>query len=60
MLRVDIGARQVRRAEGNADRERTSLARGAVRLDRPAVQLGELLHQGEPDARPLVGAPDAP
>src|ERR1700683_1851132 len=46
----------MRRAEGNGDGECTSATRSAFHADGSAMELRELLHQGQSDPGPLVGA----
>ncbi len=48
--------RQMRRAGGNRDGERGALAFAALHAHVAAVQPGELVHQGQPDAGAFVRA----
>ena len=54
---LDLLPRQVRRAERHGDDERRAPPGLALGGDGAAVQLDELLHQGEADAAPLVRPP---
>ena len=51
---------QMRRADGNRDGEACCLAHLALDAQLAAVQLDQLLHQRQADARSLVAAPALP
>ena len=55
-LRADAFRRQVGKTQRNADAEGGSLAELALRVDGPAVQLHQLLHQGQADTGALEAA----